>query len=278
MKPMSFNLSVWLCLSVLATVLPLTAMASAQTDTIDGRAAWVHVPQQMKAGPRALVIVLHGGLGSAAHIVDQGAESALNMDSVADQDGFVVAYLNGTPVSKRLGPQFLGWNAGGGCCGVPAETGVDDVTFVRDAIGYLVDKYGIDPKRVYGIGHSNGAMMTLRILCESDIYAGGISVSGPLMVEVKSCPAAKDKPILSIHGADDANVPIAGGRGTKGFSGLSFKPESYTQSIMSQSGAKYRLQIVDKADHSLANIETQLKQSEGLSLAQKAAQFFGLEP
>ena len=232
----------------------------------------------MKAGPRALVIVLHGGLGSAAHIVDQGAESALNMDSVADQDGFVVAYLNGTPVSKRLGPQFLGWNAGGGCCGVPAETGVDDVTFVRDAIGYLVDKYGIDPKRVYGIGHSNGAMMTLRILCESDIYAGGISVSGPLMVEVKSCPAAKDKPILSIHGADDANVPIAGGRGTKGFSGLSFKPESYTQSIMSQSGAKYRLQIVDKADHSLANIETQLKQSEGLSLAQKAAQFFGLEP
>ena len=278
MKPMSFNLSVWLCLSVLATVLPLTAMASAQTDTIDGRAAWVHVPQQMKAGPRAVVIVLHGGLGSAAHIVDQGAESALNMDSVADQDGFVVAYLNGTPVSKRLGPQFLGWNAGGGCCGVPAETGVDDVTFVRDAIGYLVDKYGIDPKRVYGIGHSNGAMMTLRILCESDIYAGGISVSGPLMVEVKSCPAAKDKPILSIHGADDANVPIAGGRGTKGFSGLSFKPESYTQSIMSQSGAKYRLQIVDKADHSLANIETQLKQSEGLSLAQKAAQFFGLEP
>ena len=269
MKPMSFNLSVWLCLSVLATVLPLTAMASAQTDTIDGRAAWVHVPQQMKAGPRALVIVLHGGLGSAAHIVDQGADAALNM---------VVAYLNGTPVSKRLGPQFLGWNAGGGCCGVPAETGVDDVTFVRDAIGYLVDKYGIDPKRVYGIGHSNGAMMTLRILCESDIYAGGISVSGPLMVEVKSCPAAKDKPILSIHGADDANVPIAGGRGTKGFSGLSFKPESYTQSIMSQSGAKYRLQIVDKADHSLANIETLLKQSEGLSLAQKAAQFFGLEP
>ena len=51
------------------------------------------------------------------------------MDEVAKKSGFVVAYLNGTPVTRMLGADKLGWNAGGGCCGVPAENNVDDVGY-----------------------------------------------------------------------------------------------------------------------------------------------------
>ena len=34
------------------------------------------------------------------------------MDEVARKNGFIVAYLNGTPVARLLGADKLGWNAG----------------------------------------------------------------------------------------------------------------------------------------------------------------------
>jgi polyhydroxybutyrate depolymerase len=100
------------------------------TDTYGGRSAVIYTPASLPAfGTRALVVVLHGGLGNAQRIASQRSESALNMNAVAEEGGFVVAYLNGTPVTRFLGTDKLGWNAGG-CCGVPAENKVNDVGYV----------------------------------------------------------------------------------------------------------------------------------------------------
>jgi polyhydroxybutyrate depolymerase len=249
------------------------------TETFKGRDILLYVPANLPAkGSRALVVVLHGGLGNASRIEGGQSETGLRMDSVADKDGFVVAYLNGTKVARMLNANMLGWNAGGGCCGVPAETNVDDVGYISAAVNHLVSEYGIDPARVFGIGHSNGAMMSMRLVCETNLYAAVISISGPLNLKVNSCPAAKGKRILSLHGADDENVPIAGGVGAKGISHVAYASEAETQRIFAASGADFHLQVVPGADHVLDNIDKQIEQTEHVTIAEKAAQFFGLAP
>jgi len=246
-------------------------------DSYGGRTLLVYLPARLpSAGTRALVVVLHGGLGNAQRIESQQSESGLNMDAVADQYGFVVAYLNGTPVTKRLGADMLGWNAGGGCCGLSAENNVDDVGYIQKAVDYLAAKYGIDRSRVYGMGHSNGAMMTQRLLCETALYAAGIAISGPLNLDADSCPAARGRRILALHGANDDNVPIIGGRGTKGLSNAIYNSEDRSRRVFEHSGATYTLQVVQGADHKLDNISAAILSIEGQTVAQKAAKFFGL--
>jgi polyhydroxybutyrate depolymerase len=255
---------------------PAWAAGGQVTDSYGGRDMIVYVAGQLPpTGSRALVVVLHGGLGNAERIASQQAESGLNMNAVAEKDGFVVAYLNGTPVTRNLGPRFLGWNAGGGCCGQSAANNIDDVAYIKGAVGYLAAKYGIDPGRVYGIGHSNGAMMTLRIICETRLYAAGVAISGPLNLDVSTCPAARGQRILAIHGADDQNVPIGGGRG-RGLSQTPFSSEDRSRQVFVSSGATYTLRIVPGADHFLDHIQAVIQKTEGVTIAEKAAGFFGV--
>lgn len=254
-----------------------TAVNGAATENFGGRTLVVCVPPNLPAsGTRALVVVLHGGLGNARAIEDRHAEHGLNLDAIAEQNGFIVAYLNGTHAARLLAPERLAWNAGGGCCGLPAENNVDDVGYIKGAVDYLAGKYGIDRARVFGTGHSNGAMMTQRVMCETGLYAAAVTISGPLVLDISSCPAARGKRILAIHGADDQNVPLGGGKGSKGISGVAFKSEDSASQVFLNSGATYDLEVIDGADHSLTHIETALHQADGLSIQEKTTQFFGL--
>jgi polyhydroxybutyrate depolymerase len=199
----------------------------------------------------------------------------MNLDAMADKYGFVVAYLNGTPVTRRLGGNFLGWNAGA-CCGQWSANDVDDVSYIKGAVNDLAARYGIPRGRVFGMGHSNGAMMTLRMMCETNVYAAAISISGALEVADKTCPDARGKRILAIHGADDANVPVAGGEG-RGLSRTDYNSEAYTAGIFRSSGAQYERKTLPGTDHALDHIDAALQKSEGLSVAQQAVRFFGLD-
>ena len=243
----------------------------------NGRNLLVFAPQQLPPkGTRALVVVLHGGLGSAERIEGSGNETDMSMDQAAQKYGFVVAYLNGTSVGPRF-PDRYGWNAGGGCCGAPYKTNTDDVGYVTAAIGSLVSQYGVDPHKVYGMGHSNGAMMTQRLMCETNVYASAVVVSGTLMTRTSgSCAQGRGKKILAIHGADDVNVPIAGGQGQGLAGGTDFSSEAATEQVWSNTGASYQLDVVKGADHKVGDINDGLMQSEGVSISEKAARFFGL--
>jgi poly(3-hydroxybutyrate) depolymerase len=174
-----------------------------------------------------------------------------------------------------LGADKLGWNAGGGCCGQPAENNVDDVGYITSAVDYLAGKYGIDRSRIYGMGHSNGAMMTQRLMCETNLYEAAVAISGPLNLKTENCPAG-GKRILAFHGADDENVPIGGGRGTKGLSMAVYNSEDRTRQVYTNSGASYDLEIVKGADHRLDHVDAAIRQTEGQTIAEKAAKFFGL--
>jgi len=242
-----------------------------------GRTMLVFTPSSLPApGTRALVVVLHGGLGNARRIESGQSENGLNMNAVAEKGGFIVAYLSGTPVTRFLGADKLGWNAGGGCCGQPAENNIDDVGYINNAIAHLLAQYGIDRRRIFGMGHSNGAMMTQRLMCETGIFAAAVPISGPLNLEHGSCSAANGKRLLAIHGAEDENVPINGGRGTKGISRAVFNSQERTRQTFIAAGASYDLQIVKGADHQLAHINDAIQHTESQSIAEKASRFFGL--
>jgi poly(3-hydroxybutyrate) depolymerase len=129
---------------------------------------------------------------------------------------------------------------------------------------------------VYALGHSNGAMMAQRMECETGLFAAAVAVSGPLNLDVAKCPGARGLRILAIHGVDDANVPVAGGRGTKGISDVVFTSEQHSQQVFEESGASYTLQLVDGADHFAGHIDAVLQRNEGVSLGAKALRFFGL--
>lgn len=241
---------------------------------LNERQAITVVPAKLPAkGERAMVVALHGGLGNAYQ-----AYRSFGLDEAARKYGFIVVYMSGTAAGHFGGSKLLAWNGGGGCCGLPAANKVDDVSYITGAIKRLSDIYGISPDRVYGIGHSNGGIMTQRLMCEAGLYAASISVAGPLMLDVASCPAAKQKRILDIHGAKDENVPIAGGKGTKGVSGVTFTSEASTEAIYKKSGAQFTLLTLNNADHKMDNIRDALKSSQKADLSEVMAKFFGLIP
>lgn len=131
---------------------------------------------------------------------------------------------------------------------------------------------------ITGMGHSNGAIMTQRLMCETDLYQAAIPLAGPLNMDAAACPAAKGKRIWAIHGALDENVPVVGGYGTKGISKVDFKPQKYGQDIFEKSGAEYRLDILPGTDHNLANLAAAIEKREQRTLGRAAALFFGLAP
>jgi polyhydroxybutyrate depolymerase len=155
----------------------------------DQRKVILHIPPAYdKSSKLPLVIVLHGGGGSAEQVQRQS-----QMDRYADQFGFVVAYPNG---SGRLEDAIFTWNSGH-CCGYALEHNVDDVGFLIALIDSLNKQYAIDPNRVYVTGMSNGAMMAYRTGAElADKIAGIAPVAGTIggQVRYKYPPVFPDDP------------------------------------------------------------------------------------
>jgi predicted esterase len=147
------------------------------------------------------------------------------------------------------------------------------VAYIGGAAKQLAGRYGVAPGRIFVMGHSNGAVMAQRLICQSDVFAAAVAVSGPLNVDTPRCPMAQGRRVLAIHGADDANVPVGGGVG-RGLAQIRFRAEADSQRTMQASGAAYTLEIVPGADHPLDHIDAAL--GAGKSVADQAAAFFGL--
>jgi predicted esterase len=155
---------------------------------------------------RPLVVVLHSFGGTWTRL-----ERVARFQERSRDQGFVLAYGVGRERS---------WNAGR-CCGWAASHRVDDVGYLVDVVADLRHRLpGIDHRRVYVTGFSNGAMMTLRALCERpDVFAAGTGVAGAL---VSRCQGGAPIHYLAVHGTADDVVPYRGG--TVGWLGLTFRP------------------------------------------------------
>ncbi|MFZ5909654.1 MAG: alpha/beta hydrolase family esterase [Chloroflexota bacterium] len=185
------------------------------TLTVDGleRSYILHAPDSYDGRrPVPLVLDFHGGGGDATN---QWRVS--DFDQLADQEGFIVAYPNGT---GRLGDKVLTWN-GGACCGYAMTNNIDDVAFIRALVAHLQASYNIDPKRIYATGLSNGGIMSYRLACEaSDLFAAIGPVAGTL--NYKRCEPSQAVSVIHFHGTNDSHLPYEGGYGPDSVAGVLF--------------------------------------------------------
>jgi polyhydroxybutyrate depolymerase len=184
-------------------------------------------PMASNTSDLPLMIVLHGGLGNARYM-----QKSTGMNEIADTGQFIVAYPNGVGGRFAIKNRRT-WNAGL-CCGRAAKKNVDDVRFIEKMIEDIGSKLSIDTRRIYVAGMSNGAMMAYRLACEiPDRIAAIIAVAGTLAVG--NCDAAKDIPVLHIHGTEDKNVPVKGGVGLKSVAGIAHRSVSDTVKLITRS-------------------------------------------
>lgn len=243
-----------------------------QPDVFAGRDMLVYVPSVLpEKGQRALLVVLHGGGGNANFMREH-----LKIDGVAEQNHFIVAYLNGSAASTIGGRQLKAWNAGSGCCGKPYTDNVDDVGYISNAVTYLQNKYGVSSERIFGAGHSNGAMMMQTMVCQTNLFTKVATLAGTLMSGLSTCPAAHGHTIYNYHGADDQNVPIAGGFGTKGVTNINFTAQTEAKSRFENAGGHYFLTALPGADHTIEHLNVASQQQDGMTIAERIAKVLGL--
>jgi polyhydroxybutyrate depolymerase len=154
----------------------------------------LHVPESNpKDGTRPLVLVFHGGGGSAGNM-----PNFTGFDRVADANGFIVAYPNG--IDRH-------WNDSRGLS--PA----DDVAFIRALIAKLQRAYKVDPGRVYATGISNGGFFSNRLACDLTDKLTAIASVAATMPEalVPECQPSRPISVMYMQGTKDPLVPIGGG-------------------------------------------------------------------
>jgi polyhydroxybutyrate depolymerase len=147
--------------------------------------------------PAPLVVMLHGGFGSA-----QQAERAYGWDELADGAKFVVAYPDG--VGRA-------WNVGGGCCGRPSRESIDDVGFVNAVVDAVATNVNIDPRRRYATGISNGGMLAYALACDTGTFA---AIGPDSATQLDKCAAPRPTSVMHIHGTADPRIRYDGSPGS----------------------------------------------------------------
>ncbi|MBT3622094.1 MAG: prolyl oligopeptidase family serine peptidase [Flavobacteriales bacterium] len=132
-----------------------------------------------------------------------------NFNTVADAEGFIIVYPDGTLDNQGTTHWNVGWGG----------STVDDIGFTSALIDSISAEYSINQDRVYSTGMSNGGFMSYQLACElSDRIAAIASVTGSMNLGwFNSCNPNHPMPVMEIHGTLDPTV--------------SYNASSFTESI-----------------------------------------------
>ena len=182
---------------------PSDAGLGADASLVQSRPYNFHVPTSYDASkPTPLVILLHG-YGATGAVQD----SYFGLTATSDANDFLYAYPDGTPDASGK----LFWNADDACCNF-GNLPVDDVAYVSAIIDDVESKYDVDPKRVFVIGHSNGAFMSHRLACDlSDRIAAIVALAGAVWNDPSKCNPTSKVSVLDVHGDADSTILYGGG-------------------------------------------------------------------
>ncbi len=162
------------------------------------RAVVVNAPTDRTKRPA--VLVLHGGMGSAAVM-----RANSGFDGVARAEGFMVVYAEGTSIA---GDERHAWNTGYLLRRQVQDA--DDIAYFDALIDRLTGEHGADPERIFMTGGSNGGMMTFVYAVARAERLAAIAPVVSAMFTFDQRPAVP-LPILMINGAKDEEVPLEGG-------------------------------------------------------------------
>lgn len=170
-----------------------------QEGTFDGLKREFYVIEP-SAPARALVFALHGGSGTAPHVLTL----APDLRALAEKHGVVLVL-----------PQGIGksWNDGRlDPISTAHKERLPDSEFLTALARDLKQKFNIPADRVFTMGISNGGMMSLRLVCDSDVFSGAVIIAAQMQIDyAEKCSAAQQPRVLFIVGTKDPLVPYDGG-------------------------------------------------------------------
>jgi polyhydroxybutyrate depolymerase len=164
-------------------------------------------PASFVAGNPAL-IALHGAFGKMSDIFN----SAFPMKELANQYGVLVLAPNAANLETN---DTLGTNQTWNDLrddGIPST--MDDVGFLAKLADWAVAQRGVNPRRVYLMGVSNGGTMTYRCLMETTSpprYAAAVSFLSTLPVQSTVPPPNITTPLCMFLGTKDKLAKWNGG-------------------------------------------------------------------
>jgi polyhydroxybutyrate depolymerase len=204
-RPLVFVLSV-VAVAIIATTASRAYWARPLAGTVERqlvlggatRTYLLHAGGDARRG-RPLVLVLHG-LGGQAAALERRTRGTF--DKLADRFGAVIVY----PQASGDRPHWGTWRVAG--AGVPPPP--DDLGFLSALVDALDAELGIDRKRVFAAGFSNGASMVYHLACaRSDLVAAVAPVSGAMSPDVAAaCRQGAPVSIIGMHGATDPTWPL----------------------------------------------------------------------
>lgn len=168
----------------------------------------VATPDRAAAGPRPLVVLLHGHGGSAAQLLGQQHTAApLSVWlQIAEREGWLLA----APDGLNGADGHPGWND----CRSDAANNPrsDDVGLLAALIDEMVSRQQADPARVFLMGMSNGGMMSFRAAAAlGPRLAAFATVSAAMPADLSCVPTPHPLSALIVAGTADPLVPYAGG-------------------------------------------------------------------
>ena len=189
-------------LLAIATAASFAAPAQSATKPFivgGSRPVTVNLPADTSHNP-ALLIMLHSASTSGAH-----QEKYMKLAPVAKRLGMIYIAPDGTVGAdgRRV------WNATKSCCQKSGEP-VDDIAYIDSLIDEIDARYPIDRNRIYFVGHSNGAFMSIAYACSTGKAAGVVSLAGAMDIDA-TCKEQKGFAFLHIHGVADKTIKIDGG-------------------------------------------------------------------
>lgn len=167
----------------------------------------LHVPKGYDPSrPAPLVISLH-----AAALWPAAQMKTSQLNSVADEQGFLVVYPSAVPMAPLpFLPRLPVWRTDE----PEPETGLrEDVRFISDLIDALQAAYAIDPTRIYANGFSNGGAMAAVLSCALGDRIAAVGTVAPALDAVpwSSLASCRPMPVIQFHGTADKFAPYEGG-------------------------------------------------------------------
>lgn len=187
------------CLATCVVALLAASAAGSGIVEVRGRPFHLRVPASYNGSrPVPLVVLLHG-----LQVTSTYQETYMRIGDAAEANGIIFAYPDGT-----RGPAGPFWN-GAGCCQDPLTPPVDDVGYIGDIINYARTRFRLDGGKIFLIGHSNGAFMASRYVCERSDVAAIVTMSGGQYRSPFACNGLSFSrtSVLHIHGTNDEIVP-----------------------------------------------------------------------
>jgi phospholipase/carboxylesterase len=156
--------------------------------------------------PKGLLVLLHG-LGS-------DEEDLIGLAEYLDP-AFYVSSLRG-PLSYGPGYMWFTLDVTGGSIRYDVSEARRSIALVSDQVRSLQDQVKLGPNETVVAGFSQGAMLSLGLLCaETDLATRFWLMSGASIPELELGLRGKNPSVLIQHGLYDEVVPVSRGRRTR---------------------------------------------------------------